>query len=197
MVELILPFLSYAVVTTFTPGPNNISALAIGTRVGYKRTLPYLLGICLGFFIILFASGILTDFFIKNYAVISPWLKWIGVAYMSWLAISLYLPHASTGVTEVREGTFLSGLLLQFVNPKGILYGITIYTSFSILIANSFPTVLISAVLLTLLGFTSISLWAKTGVALQKVMVNEKGRLVFNLAMTAMLAWCAWSIAAH
>ncbi|MHB1356339.1 MAG: LysE family transporter [Anaerolineae bacterium] len=197
MPELFLPFISYAIVTTFTPGPNNITSLAAGNRVGYRRALPYLFGIGSGFFVLMFASGILTDFFTKNYTVIAPWLKWVGVAYMIWLAVSLFLPHKTVGANKEREATFLSGLALQFINVKVILYGITIYSSFAVLIANSFIAVLLSAVMLSLLSFASISLWANAGVVLQRLLTNKTGHLIFNVAMACLLVWCAWSIATH
>lgn len=82
MESLILPLLSYAVVTTFTPGPNNISASATGMRLGYRRTLPYLLGMLAGFVLILLASGVLTDLASRAYEGGLPWLRWIGAAYI-------------------------------------------------------------------------------------------------------------------
>ncbi|MCX7024770.1 MAG: LysE family transporter [Spirochaetes bacterium] len=197
MNPLVLPFLSYAVVTTFTPGPNNITASAIGMRIGYRRALPCLAGMALGFFSLMFASGLLTDFLINTYTTIAPWVKWVGVAYMGWLAISLFLPHEERRGKEGGEATFLAGLLLQLANPKVILYGITIYTSFSILIAGSFPVVVLSAVCLTLLGFSSVSLWAVAGSSLGRAMRNKGARIAFNIVMAALLAWCAWSIATH
>lgn len=197
MNPLILPFVSYALVTTFTPGPNNITASALGMRVGYRRALPCLLGIVLGFFILMFASGLLTDFLIRTYAVIAPWVKWIGVGYMAWLALSLFLPHRSRNGGEGGEAGFLSGLLLQLANPKVILYGITIYTSFASLIAGSLARVALSSLGLSLLGFASITLWALTGASLGKVTASRRGKLAFNLVMALMLAWCAWSIAKH
>lgn len=197
MNPLVLPFLSYAVVTTFTPGPNNITASAVGMRLGYRRSLPCLAGMALGFFTLMFSSGLLTDFLIRTYSVIAPWVKWIGVAYMAWLGVSLFLPHAAGSKKEGAEASFLSGLLLQLANPKVILYGITIYTSFSTLIAGSLTVVALSALGLSALGFSSVSLWALTGASLGRFLKDERARLGFNLVMAAMLVWCGWSIAVH
>lgn len=191
-----MPFLSYAIVTTFTPGPNNITASAIGMRIGYRRSLPCLFGMVLGFFILMFSSGLLTEFLIRTYSVISPWVKWIGVAYMAFLAVSLFLPHKDHGGKK-GEATFLAGLLLQLANPKVILYGITIYTSFSALIAGSFPVVVLSALCLSILGFASVTLWAITGASLGRILQKSGARIAFNVVMALMLAWCAWSIATH
>jgi cysteine/O-acetylserine efflux protein len=115
MNPLFLPFLSYAVVTTFTPGPNNITASAIGIRFGYRRSLPFLTGMTLGFFSLMLFSGLLTDFLLRTYSVIAPWVKWIGVTYMIWLGISLFLPQRTGSGNEEANTTFLSGLLLQML----------------------------------------------------------------------------------
>ena len=197
MSTLILPFISYAFVTTFTPGPNNITASAAGMKIGYRRTLPCLLGMTVGFFILMFASGLLTDFFTRSYSAISPWLRWFGVAYMVWLGLSLFLPHKEGPGRKGMDTTFLSGLLLQIVNPKVILYGITIYTSFSALIATSLIVVTLSAIALALLGFSAISLWAFTGATLARFLAKDRAKLAFNILMALLLAWCAWSIAVH
>jgi len=197
MSPLLFPFVSYAFVTTFTPGPNNVAASTIGMRVGYGKTFPFLLGIASGFFILMFAAGLLTDFFTRTYGVIAPWLRWIGVIYMLWLTISLFLPHRKGSDGTSKDNTFLSGFLLQIVNPKVILYGITIYTSFSSLIATSLFVTTLSALSLSALGFVSVSLWALTGATLGRFLANDRARLAFNLVMAAFLLWCAWSIAVH
>lgn len=197
MNPLLLPFLSYAIVTTFTPGPNNVMVSTLGARLGYRRTLPCLLGITAGFFMVLFVSGLLTDFLLRTWTVLAPWVRWIGVAYMLWLAISLFLPHPGKESRNGKDVSFLSGFFLQFANPKGILYGITIYTSFSTLIAGSLVSVSISAAALSLLGFLAISVWTMSGVGLGKIMTGPRGKLVFNVVMALLLVWCAWSIAAH
>lgn len=64
MNELVFPCLSYSVLMTFTPGPNNVSFSTLGLSVGYRKSL---------------------------HAAISFWIKWVGVAYMAWLAIAPFL----------------------------------------------------------------------------------------------------------
>jgi cysteine/O-acetylserine efflux protein len=195
MNPLIVPFLTYAILMTFTPGPNNVSASALGVRVGYRGSLRYLLGITSGFLIIMLCGGFLTEFLTRNYAVISPYLKWIGAAYMTWLAVSLFI-HSSGKRSAARDG-YLGGLLLQFVNPKGILYGITIYASFSSLLTGSAAKTVGSALFLTAIGFTSISTWALAGSALSRLFERRAFRLGFNIVMALLLAYSAVSILLH
>lgn len=195
MSPLVVPFLTYAILMTFTPGPNNVSSSALGLRLGYRRAVPYLLGISTGFIVIMLCGGLLTEFLTRNYAVISPYLKWIGAIYMVWLAASLFLP-SNKGEAVARDG-FVGGLLLQFVNPKGILYGITVYASFSALLTGSLVKTVGSAVFLTAVGFASISTWALVGSVLSRYFENRFFRLGFNIVMAMLLAYSALSILLH
>jgi cysteine/O-acetylserine efflux protein len=199
MNELIVPMLTYAFVMTFTPGPNNVSASALGMKVGYRRSLPYLLGMLCGFFLIMLASGLLTDFLTRNYGLIAPYLKWIGVAYMVYLAASIVLEpllHKDTGSRPAREG-YLGGLLLQVLNIKVILYGITIYTSFATLLTGSPLRTLASAAFLAFLGFASVSTWCVAGAVLSRFLRNRAFRFAFNAVMALLLLYSALSIALH
>ncbi|MGA2546530.1 MAG: LysE family transporter [Rectinemataceae bacterium] len=198
MNELFVPCLSYALLMTFTPGPNNVSSSALGLRVGYRKSLPYLLGITTGFMVIMLCGGLLTDFLTKNYAAISPWLKWVGVIYMAWLAISLFLrfPKKKSEPGALRDG-YVAGIFLQFVNPKGILYGITIYTSFSSLLAGSLGRTLGSAALLSAIVFAAVSTWCLVGSALSRLFDEPAFRLAFNIVMALLLVYSAVSIVLH
>ena len=196
--DLLLPLLSYAVVTTFTPGPNNISASATGMRLGYRRTLPYLLGMLAGFIIIMMASGVLTDLASRAYDGILPWLRWVGAAYIVWLAVSLFLPSRhGEEKAAARSARWHEGLLLQLVNPKVILYGLTIYSSFHEILAPSIPALVVSAVLLSLLGFSAVSLWALVGSTFSRLLTGKVARLAYTIVMALLLLYSAVGIILH
>ena len=197
MEPLLLPFVIYAVVTTFTPGPNNIAASATGMRLGYRRTLPFLLGMLAGFMLIMLASGLLTDLARRAYDGILPWLKWVGAAYMTWLAVSLFLPTKHDSDEPARNARFFDGMFLQVVNPKLILYGITIYSSFQTLLAGTPGRLVGSVVLLSLLGFSSISLWAVVGSTFSRLLITKTAKLVFNIVMALLLLYSAVAIVLH
>ena len=198
MNHLVVPCLSYVLLMTFTPGPNNVSSSALGLRKGYRGSLPYLLGIATGFLAILVCGGLLTDFLTRNYAAIAPWLKWVGVAYMAWLAVSLFLaPRRAKGHgASLREG-YAAGMVLQFVNPKGILYGVTVYGSFSPILTGSLARTLGSAVLLTAIGFAAISTWCLVGSVLSTLFERPRFKLGFNIVMALLLVYSAISIVLH
>jgi len=167
--------------------------------------MPYLLGIATGFIAILLCGGLLTEFLTKNYAAISPWLRWVGVAYMGWLAVSLFLPHAKKAAKGGPGGLFRSGfrdsypagIVLQFVNPKGLLYAVTIYGSFSSILSGSLARTLISAAVLAGICFAAISLWCLVGSSLARLFDKAAFKLGFNIVMAILLVYSAVSIALH
>jgi len=204
--ELLVPFISYAVATTFTPGPNNASASSSGMQHGFSKTLPYLIGISIGFFAILAACGLLLEFILQIYEKISPVLKWIGALYMLWLAVMPFIPPKETGRKSEKDinkkgiltsYTLFNGMVLQLVNVKVILYGITLYSSFSLFIGESAPAVLISALFLTIMGFGSIALWTFIGSTFSNYFKNRTFYLTFNAVMSLMLVYSAISILQH
>ncbi len=198
MNRLVLPCLSYVLLMTFTPGPNNVSSSALGLRVGYRRSLPYLSGIATGFLVLMLCGGLLTEFLTRNYAAISPWLKWIGVLYMAWLAVSLFLSHPrEKGEPATLRDGYAAGFLLQFVNPKGILYGITLYTSFASILTGSLGRTLGSAAILTVIGFSSITMWCLAGSVLSGLFARPSFHLAFNIVMALLLIYSAVSIVSH
>jgi len=115
-------FLSYAIITAVTPGPNNIMSMTTAGQKGFKRSLPFTFGIWVGFSIVM----ILCTLFCSLFSTLIPKVKLpmmvIGAIYMLYLAWKTF---NSSGNIEERSsrGSFLSGLGLQFVNPKIIIYG--------------------------------------------------------------------------
>lgn len=207
--ELLVPFITYAIVTTFTPGPNNASSSQAGMQQGFSKTLPYLAGISIGFFAILAACGLMLDFILNLYGTISPYLRWIGAIYMLWLALMPFLPAkkpAFKNSTEKESGTkpkkrfagytLFNGMVLQLVNVKVILYGITLYSSFSLLIGTSATSVLSSAFFLTVAGFFSIALWTLIGSTFSAYFKNKLFYYTFNVVMSLMLIYSAVAIVA-
>ena len=197
MHPLLIPFLSYSFLTMFTPGPCNVSASALGSRIGYRRSLPYLVGMAVGFFLILSASGLLTDLIRENYAPWSVYLKWIGAGYIVWLVISLFLPSHKASTGKSRDVGFMSGFLLVLVNPKSIIFAITTFAAFADLITASVLRSVGSVLFLVLLGFCACSTWALTGAALAKLFNNKTFAISFNVVMALLLLYSAYSIIMH
>ena len=191
----LLPVLSYALVCIFTPGPNNITASSLGMRVGYPRTLRFIGGVVTGFFCIMVTSGLLTELLVSAYDRIAFVLKIAGVAYLLWIAWTVVRPQDHAHASPTATGTrYRDGLLLQFVNPKVILFGLTMYATLLAPLAKSWQAVVISAVLLAVLSFCSTSLWALLGAGIQRFIANPKVRFAYSLVLVGLLLYAAWSI---
>ncbi len=116
---------------------------------------------------------------------------------MTWLAVSLFLPTKHDSDEPARNARFFDGMFLQVVNPKLILYGITIYSSFQTLLAGTLGRLVGSVVLLSLLGFSSISLWAVVGSTFSRLLITKTAKLVFNIVMALLLLYSAVAIVLH
>lgn len=195
MPSTIIALASYVFVTTFTPGPNNISSTAAGLNLGYRKALPYRLGIALGFSVIMLATGICDKLLQANIQGFLAIAKWVGFAYMLWLIVGLFLPHGKAGEKK-SEFTFVSGLLLQVVNVKVLLYGLTIYAMFPAILASSAAALLVSAIVFAMASFASVSLWCFAGSTLSRLLSDKRILLGFNIVLALMLGYCAYSIVA-
>lgn len=192
----LLPVLSYALVSIFTPGPNNITASSLGMRVGYPRTLRFIGGVVTGFFCIMVASGLLTELLVSAYDRIAVVLKIAGVAYLLWLVYTVLRPERGSHVRHEAGARYRDGLLLQLVNPKVILFGLTMYATLLAPLAKSWLAVVVSAASLAVLSFCSTSLWALLGAGIQRFIANPKVRFAYSLILAGLLLYAAWSIVA-
>ena len=122
---------------------------------------------------------------------IKPVMTVVGAAYILWLAWKTITssPHddSATG-----RSSFLAGVLLQFLNPKGILYGIAVASTFLVPYYHSAPTLAAFAAALALLGIVSTILWALFGSIFRRFMA-ENHRAV-GYVMGALLVYCAVSL---
>ena len=184
------PFLAYVFVTTFTPGPNNILSMTNGLRYGYRRSLRFLVGIATGFLVVMLMSGLLNIALVNLVPPLRFWFGLFGAAYMLYLAVHIALSKPAKDDQLLSDfATFRAGFALQFVNLKGILYGITVFATF--ITPNYHDLIIVSlfAILLTCVAFAAVSSWALGGNIFQHFLhQHERG---FNLAMAALLVYTA------
>lgn len=193
--ELILPFLAFALGTVITPGPNNITSASAGIQWGYKKTMPYLIGISCGFLFIMLISGLFTSYISSVSQVVFNVLKWLGASYLIYLAVVPLLKRPSgTASKKALNYSFLSGFGLQLINPKTLIYGMTIYSSFAVLVSGSVVSVIISAISLSLVAFTCTSLWAILGTTLSKYFERVIFYYCFNGILGILLIYVAITI---
>jgi len=145
--------LSFVLITTFTPGPNNISSSSMGILYGYQRSLNYLLGIASGFFGIMLLSGLISRTLYTLFPAIEGVLRIVGTLYILWLAYKSLKTSYTFDLEKTPPLGFLNGVFLQAVNPKAWVYGLTLYTTFLASITGNWMLLVPSAILLALIAF--------------------------------------------
>jgi cysteine/O-acetylserine efflux protein len=189
----LLSFLLYVFVTSFTPGPNNIMAMLFANKYGFKKTLGFCLGVGAGFFVIMILSSYF-NLLLKNFIPkIEFIMTFLAAIYMLYLAIKIISSKNNDKDDDGdKNNRFLSAMLLQFVNPKGILYGITAVSAFIIPYHTSNFSLLFFSFFLAFVGFLSTMSWSVFGSLFQRFL--KKYRSQFNLIMALLLVYSAISI---
>ena len=186
-----IEFFSYVVVTAITPGPNTLMSMSNAGRLGFRKAFPFNLGIWAGFSVV----ALLCTAFCRLLSVLLPKLHTpmliLGAAYMLWLAWKIW---KSTGVEnkDAQSGTFVSGLILQFVNPKIYLYCIVSMEAYILPHYTSWGVLAAFALLLAFIGFLFTLVWAGFGSVL-RVVFSRHAKLT-NGIMAVLLVYCAVSL---
>lgn len=186
-------FLSYAVISTITPGPNNLMSMANASRMGLRRCIPFNFGIWVGFSaVMLLCTAFCTTLSTLIPAIMTPMLA-VGAGYMLWLAWITFRRGPITDAEPSKGTGFLAGMLLQFVNPKIYVYCIVAMQAFILPVYRDEPWLLVLfALLMATIGASFNILWALFGVAF-RILFSGYARLT-NTIMAALLVMCAVSL---
>ena len=186
--DLFTALATFAFVTVITPGPNNLMLMASGTNFGLKRTIPHMLGIGLGFPLMVVCVGLgvmqVFDIWPASYTL----LKVASVAYLLWLAwkIAHAAPPAAAGAeAEGRPLTFLQSAAFQWVNPKAwsiALSAITLYAT-----GRDLAAVLWVAGVYVGVSVISTTSWTVLGQQLRRLLRNPARLRLFNRVMAGLL----------
>ena len=187
----VIPLVSFVLVTTFTPGPNNISSASMGVLFGYRSTLQYLAGITAGFFFIMLLCAFVSSTLLKYLPSAEPILRIVGAAYILWLAIGTARASYAFNAANQAPMGFKNGFLLQTVNPKVAVYGLTLYSTFLSSAAGNLLLLSVFALLFALTAFCATSTWAIGGAAIRKHLHQPWVRLLVNAILVSLLVYCA------
>lgn len=188
--------LVFVFVTTFTPGPNNILSASMGALYGYRRTLPFLAGVVCGFVIIMTLSATLSSALKSFLPSAAPVMRYLGAAYILWLAFGVYRNSGALldRHVDARPLPFLTGLTLQFVNPKGVFFGLTIYSTFLAPFSSDFRLLLVAPLALAPVTFAGISTWALGGQAIRGWIDSPAKARIVGIILALSLAYTALDV---
>ena len=118
-------------------------------------------------------------------------MKYIGAAYILWLAIHIAFSKPSTENAE-QSASFLKGFMLQFVNVKIYMFGVTALTGYVVRYMSSFPALLFFELVIATIGTIATCTWTGLGVLIQKFYLQHFR--VINIILGLTLLECIWGM---
>lgn len=192
-------FLSYVIAVTFSPGPNNLMSMISSSKSGYRKTLPFIMGVTTGFFFLVMVS---TYFNRGLFALVPQFqigMKILGSLYMSYLALKI-MGIDVIGILSRKKTTknfqvlygFKAGMILQFINPKAILYALTVVSAYVVPYYSTHTHYLLFSIFLAFMAFLSNTTWALFGQFLNRFI--SKYEKQFNSVMAFLLLYSAYAL---
>lgn len=190
-IQVILSFSVYAIINAFTPGPGNLLALNTMSIHGWKKGKKLFLGIFVGYYVVQAICAVSIFSLNQFLNPIMETLKYVGAAYIIWLAIHI-IRSSPTSTKSKNKLLFWFGFLLQFVNIKIYLFGITALTGYVMPYYKSFLVVFLFALAIATIGTIATLAWVAFGTVFQNVYM--KHFRIFNIIMALLLGECALSM---
>jgi threonine/homoserine/homoserine lactone efflux protein len=186
--SLFYAFLAFMVVMYFTPGPNNIMLLSSGLTYGFRRTIPHIAGITIGFAFMVATVGLGLGTVFLAYPILQTILKYAGAAYLVYLAAVIAFSSPPKPGEETARGpmTFWGAALFQWINAKGWVIVIGTITAYAAI--AQFPlNIAIQTAISLVIGTASTVVWAMFGSALRPILTSERLVRAFNVLMAFLL----------
>ena len=184
--DLLAAFTLFAFVSSITPGPNNLMLMASGANFGFLRSIPHMLGIGIGFVVMVALVGVGLMQLFDTFPVAHTILKILSVTYLLYLAWKI--AHASApraGQSAGTPMTFLQAALFQWVNPKAWTMALTAITVYAP--DRSALSVALVAAIFGIINLPCVSSWTVLGLQMRRLLTNPRRLLLFNWTMATML----------
>jgi len=183
--------LLYLAVSAFTPGPNNLMCMYLGATYGLKGSRKFITASMASVFVKALLCGLLNVALASVIPAVVPVLKWVGAAYMLYLAWTMLKSGMKGGQVGEKKGesTYSAGILLQILNMKSWVSAISLFSVYVVPYTTALWAVLAGAgTMLGLLIAASLS-WCLFGRAIKNV--YERYRLPISILMALSLVYCA------
>lgn len=184
----IASFLIYCIIVTVTPGPTNIVILSTVHNLGTKKAMEYTYGATIAFGLLLAISAILNTVLIAVIPKTLLIMQIIGSFYIVYLAYQIYKMDTAKS-TAKQTATFMSGFLMQFVNPKVVLFTMTVIPSFVMPYYTAPSKLAIFVICITIIGFLAFATWILFGTIFKEFL--QKYQKTVNIIMALFLVYSA------
>ena len=189
MLEMIVPLTVFGLASAVTPGPNNVMLTASGSAFGFRRSIPHMLGITIGFPVMVFAVGLgLGQIFIQ-YSQVHLALKYIGAAYLLYLAWRIaQAGQPDGGNPDGRPVTFLEAAAFQWVNPKAWMMAVSSIPAFTTVGGNYYAELAMITFIWGVICIPACVTWCLFGVAIRQLIRTPETARIVNYGLAALVA---------
>ncbi|CAB3648118.1 MAG: LysE family translocator [Achromobacter sp.] len=193
--SLLGPLALFALVSSITPGPNNVMLAASGLNFGFRRSMPHLLGVNLGFTLMIFLVGVGLGSVFQQVPQLYTVLKYVGAAYLLYLAWKIANSGGmEDGAVSGKPMTFLQAAAFQWVNPKAWVMAVGVIATYTPQ-AGFFANLVIATVVCGIVNLPSIGIWVTFGTALRRVLHKPWAIRAFNISMALLLVASLYPVA--
>jgi len=190
MYDQFIPLILFGIATAFTPGPNNILSSYSGFNFGFKKTIPLMLGVILGWTTMLtvMASGLIIIF--QKYIFLQSIIKILGTIFLIYLAYKIAF-NSTNGSENIKKPVlFFDTFLFQFINPKGVMVAMIAVSTFIDVQNNYLRDASIVITTYFFMAVFSVSSWCLLGKYLRKFATSKNFIKKFNYIMSFLLIVC-------
>src|SRR5699024_10829851 len=148
----------YALIKAYTPGPGNILALNTMMNYGWKKGKPLYCRIFVGY---LFVQALCAFFIFALDNFINPIMNvliYAGAIYIFWLAYQVAISKPNNETSD-KQPSFWIGFVLQIVNVKIFLFGITALTGYITPYYSSLEAFLFFEMIIATVGTIATLTW--------------------------------------
>ncbi|NLY09564.1 MAG: LysE family transporter [Tissierellia bacterium] len=185
-------FIAFAFATAFSPGVNCITSMAHGTKIGFKKSYPFNIGVSLGVIVVLTVSTLFSGTIMRVIPQFMMIMQAVGTAYLLWLAYGMLKHEGGFDSDKSGGATIRAGFFLQFINPKAYFYCITSMSTFVLPYTDNITTIVLAGAVLVVVGFLGTAAWAIFGSIFKKLF--SKYAKITNAVLALLLVYVAISI---
>jgi threonine/homoserine/homoserine lactone efflux protein len=179
---------AFSIVSSVTPGPNNVLLWASGTAFGFRRTIPHVAGTALGIGVMALAAAAGLGALITTVPQLGVVMKVVGSVYL------LYLAYRIAGAGALERGDLarplgmIQAAAFQAINPKAWIFALGAITTFRPpelpILAGSVAV----AVTMMVVIVPTAALWAAAGGFISRFIAGERAGRVVGLVLASLLA---------
>jgi threonine/homoserine/homoserine lactone efflux protein len=173
----------------FTPGPNNAVASYSAFNFGFKKTIPLIMGVGLGYTTLVILINFVLISIFKTYPIIQEIIRILGTVFLVYLAYKIATSNTSNNEKKTNPVTFYDTFVFQFINPKGVMAATTLISKF-VNQDNYISTSVMVIIVCSLTAFSSITAWTLLGKFLRKFATNNSFIKRFNYVMSVLILVC-------